>query len=282
MDSSGFHLLIKNFTNLTEGEGAEVKKLSKEFPYSQILHLLRSRAAQDLQYSDKTEILHQSAVYSTDRTVLKSVMTAGRTERISPPPITPPELIDPPKPKIKTPEQLIEIMVAPSVQAVSTQNIALVGDALREDLYRELEKLQRLKHEFEVSVDDYNKSRDNGAKPTQVKEVKEPVADPLLEEIKTTKRKLKVDGTKQKEQNEIIDQFIKTKPVLSKPKPVEPTTDLSEDSGVFSDNIVSETLVTILLKQGKKDKAIEVLKKLIWKFPQKKAYFAAQIENLKN
>ena len=52
-------------------------------------------------------------------------------------------------------------------------------------------------------------------------------------------------------------------------------------TGEFGDNIVSETLVELLLKQGKKDKAIEVLKKLIWKFPQKKAYFAAQIEELK-
>jgi hypothetical protein len=36
-----------------------------------------------------------------------------------------------------------------------------------------------------------------------------------------------------------------------------------------------------LLSQGKKDKAVEVLRKLIWKFPQKKSYFAAQIEELK-
>jgi hypothetical protein len=39
--------------------------------------------------------------------------------------------------------------------------------------------------------------------------------------------------------------------------------------------------VEILIHQGKKERAIEVLKKLIWKFPQKKAYFAAQIEDLK-
>ena len=52
-------------------------------------------------------------------------------------------------------------------------------------------------------------------------------------------------------------------------------------SGEFGDNIVSETLVEILIRQGKKDKAIEVLKKLIWKYPQKKAYFASQIEELK-
>ena len=52
-------------------------------------------------------------------------------------------------------------------------------------------------------------------------------------------------------------------------------------SGEFGDNIVSETLVEILIKQGKKDRAIEVLKKLIWKYPQKTAYFASQIEDLK-
>jgi hypothetical protein len=40
-------------------------------------------------------------------------------------------------------------------------------------------------------------------------------------------------------------------------------------------------LVELLLKQGKKEKAVEMLKKLIWKFPQKKAYFAARIQELK-
>ncbi|HNG42094.1 MAG TPA: tetratricopeptide repeat protein, partial [Cyclobacteriaceae bacterium] len=58
--------------------------------------------------------------------------------------------------------------------------------------------------------------------------------------------------------------------------------DLTEiKNGEFADNVISETLVEILIRQGKKEKAIEVLKKLIWKFPQKKTYFAAQIEDLK-
>ena len=51
--------------------------------------------------------------------------------------------------------------------------------------------------------------------------------------------------------------------------------------GEYGGRFVSETLVEILVKQGKKDRAIEVLKKLIWKYPQKKAYFASQIEDLK-
>ena len=97
---------------------------------------------------------------------------------------------------------------------------------------------------------------------------------------------LEPENEKQKEQLKIIEEFIKTQPSISSAKDKvmpPPGGDLSSiRTGEFNDNVVSETLVEILIKQGKKDKAIEVLKKLIWKFPQKKAYFAAQIEQLKS
>jgi tetratricopeptide (TPR) repeat protein len=119
-----------------------------------------------------------------------------------------------------------------------------------------------------------------------VKKKRDNPGEDIIEEIASTKETIEPENEKQKEQLEMIDQFIKTQPSISnaKDKPMNIASgDLSTiKTGEFSDNIVSETLVDILLKQGKKDKAIEVLKKLIWKFPQKKAYFAAQIEELKN
>lgn len=108
--------------------------------------------------------------------------------------------------------------------------------------------------------------------------------DDLIAEIETSKKKLKPEGKKQREQIQIIDQFIKAQPSISSPKDKAATSqgDLAGlKQGEFGDQIISETLVKILVNQGKKDKAIDVLKKLIWKFPQKKAYFAAQIEELK-
>lgn len=109
--------------------------------------------------------------------------------------------------------------------------------------------------------------------------------DDLLLEIESTKRRLKPESNKQKEQIQLIDQFIKAQPSISslrdKASSVPPGDLASFKQGEFGDQIISETLVGILIKQGKKEKAIEVLKKLIWKFPQKKAYFAAQIEELK-
>jgi len=103
----------------------------------------------------------------------------------------------------------------------------------------------------------------------------------LLEEIKSTKKKISPENPRQKEQIKIIDLFIKKQPSIAKNIGAADSSDLAEKNLSLTDNIVSETLVEILLRQGKKDKAIEVLKKLIWKFPQKKAIFAAQIDELK-
>lgn len=114
------------------------------------------------------------------------------------------------------------------------------------------------------------------------KKIVEP-ADKLIDEIKTSKKKIQPENNRQKEQIELINQFIKAQPSISpqKGKTIPPSTvDFSQPSSDFGDNIISETLVKILLSQGKKDKAVEVLRKLIWKFPQKKSYFADQIEEL--
>ncbi len=111
-------------------------------------------------------------------------------------------------------------------------------------------------------------------------------SEELIAAIKSNKKPIEPGNNKQKEQIKIIDNFIKVQPNLAARKKqaleeqVEET-DLAAKSVEFGDSIISETLADILIQQGKKDKAIEVLKRLIWKFPQKKTYFAAQIEELK-
>ncbi|MEJ0057471.1 MAG: hypothetical protein WDN75_18560 [Bacteroidota bacterium] len=101
MDSTGFHVAVKNFTNLTPEEGDEIRKLSNQYPYSQILQLLYARAARDFNYENQVALLHQSAVYSTDRSVLKSIMQAPRRERIQEPDGVVAKVVVPDKP-VKT------------------------------------------------------------------------------------------------------------------------------------------------------------------------------------
>jgi hypothetical protein len=272
-----FHLLIKNFACLEKTEADELIGLQREYPYSQLIHNLVAKAAHDLDLSDKDHFLHESAIYSTDRSVLKSIITALKTERVFPTTIV----------EETTPEYQPPFAIHSGkepIAIIKQKEVVANGEDLYSQVTRDLAQLNKSRHHFEEVVEKNRPVPLSSASKNSIEEEIKISApeDGLIEEIKNSKKKVKPDGPKQKEQIEIIDQFIKTQPTISKPKTMATTTeDLTEKVDIYGENIVSETLVEILLKQGKREKAIEMLKKLIWKFPQKKAYFAAQIEELK-
>ncbi len=289
MEKDQFNLLLSNYTSLSAEEANQLISLQKEFPYSQVIHGLTARAAQDNQLAGKENHLHLSAIYSTDRAVLKSIMTSPMQPRKQVPKTESEKPLD-----NKSPEAVLVIQKVKAEPPLFEQEVieitrstALTGDELYDEVMHDVEILRERKLQFELAVN--NLEMGNPVTTEHSKSKKGKTSDPedgLIQEIKTSKKKIKPEGPKQKEQIEIIDQFIKTQPTISKNKlaaaiATESKDDLSEKSLTYGENIVSETLVQILLKQGKKEKAIEVLKKLIWKFPQKKAYFAAQIEDLK-
>ena len=107
---------------------------------------------------------------------------------------------------------------------------------------------------------------------------------------KTTAAKKKIpkkvsETTTVTAQSKIIDAFIKKEPKIRPKKPSlkvkeKPQKDLSVESTKIKNDLVSENLAIIMEKQGKISKAKDIYKKLIWKFPQKKAYFATRIKEL--
>ena len=293
--------LAKNFNSLTIEETLAVDELQQAYPYSQVIHCLATRGARDHQLEKSDALMALSAVYATDRVVLKSIMTAPRLERGVEKQVEVPQgrPVDP-------------VTVAPEpVEHVEFVGSGLSGDALNEEIMLDLDRLQKLKRDFEDVFIEYStgtktpvrkpvvetKSRQEPPAPPATR--KEPPARPalrakapdalgtlppgeaIIEEIAARKR-VTPESEKQKEQIKIIDQFISKQPSITRPThPPGGTPDLTEKGADLIDSMVSETLVEILLRQGKKDKAIEVLRKLIWKFPQKKAIFAAQIDELK-
>ncbi len=270
MDKEKFHLLIQNYTALDKSEVDELIQLQSLYPYSQVIHNILSRGSSDLELSDKDKYLHRSAIYSTDRSVLKSVMTSPRLAIRTV--------------QKKNPEVVIEAIHSENEASINLHVSTNSGDDLYTEVINDLDQLSKSKLRFEEVV---MKLERETAKPLAILDNKPLINIPIVnevivEEIKTSKKIIQAEGSRHKEQTEIIDQFIKTQPSISPAKSALPKAeDLSDKYDIYGENIVSETLVEILLKQGKKEKAVEMLKKLIWKFPQKKAYFAAQIEELK-
>lgn len=80
----------------------------------------------------------------------------------------------------------------------------------------------------------------------------------------------------------LIEKFIKTNPSISRPKaefynPTKKAIESEDDSNI----IVTETLAKIYRNQGLVERAIWAYEKLSLKFPEKKAYFATLIKELK-
>ena len=55
----------------------------------------------------------------------------------------------------------------------------------------------------------------------------------------------------------------------------------SEQSNLIAEEMITETLAKVYLRQGLYQEALNSYEKLILKFPEKNSYFAGQIENIK-
>lgn len=105
--------------------------------------------------------------------------------------------------------------------------------------------------------------------------------DPILE-ILDQKLYTLDDNEKTLEiQNSLIDQFLSENPrIVPKPDLPPVNEDISVKSLEDDGELVTETLAKIYAAQGLTEKAADIYRKLCLKFPEKKAYFVAQLEKL--
>ncbi|SHJ52038.1 hypothetical protein SAMN04488028_101383 [Reichenbachiella agariperforans] len=132
---------------------------------------------------------------------------------------------------------------------------------------------------FRVSASIKTSKKLTSEKPKSKKKTNEDSEEDKKKTTKINKEKAPKDT-----QNSIIDSFIESNPSIKVSKGAkslpENTEDLSSKSTAFPEEVITENLAAILTAQGKTLRAIEIYQKLILKNPQKKAYFASQIEKL--
>jgi ribosomal protein L11 len=128
-------------------------------------------------------------------------------------------------------------------------------------------------YDFENSFNEVYEPTKHNYKETSIKVQ---ITETLIDEKKQTIE------THQNDVESILDKFLKENPSITRPKSefFDPT-NVAKMSVVEKDEIVSETLAGIYLKQGLIKKAISTYEKLSLIYPHKITYFAALINQLK-
>ena len=301
MTASDFNTLIRNFPQSDTAAAAKLEDEILHAGYCQSLYVLLARIKQNDQDPTSSLFIQKAAVHSADRGHLKRLLEQQVTLAAAQPEPTS-KIQELARQVLPATEQTTDTS-AEEVSEISENKDSVISDSsapslpIAEEVQTDILILKEKVKQFSElpsvakrSLDRFLEQRpEKVSKEVVVEKVVTPLraqktqdeTDLLLNEIKSSRKKVKTDNGRQAEQLAIIDQFIRSNLVTIKP-PEKGTRrqDLTESSESYSENVISETLVDILIRQGKKEKAIDVLRKLIWKFPQKKHLFAARIQEL--
>ncbi len=184
----------------------------------------------------------------------------------------------------------LESIETPSVK---NENLQIPEDSISQEIIREA-----ISSSIELEVDDTIPSLEELGHKKEVADRKpEPVklVEPIQEEkpaeeltfaswIKQLNKEPASEEKFEKQpiKDDLVDKFIHDQPRIQQNKtsffnPV----NMAKKSVQDSDEFITETLAKIYVKQGNISKGIRAYQKLSLKFPEKSAYFAALIEELK-
>ncbi|GAB5523131.1 MAG: hypothetical protein Roseis2KO_10030 [Roseivirga sp.] len=154
-----------------------------------------------------------------------------------------------------------------------------VAADVSEPAVKKPEDNQQLIDELERDLIEIRKKKKLIAKMLEQQEAKQSQKKPAPVKKKTPAPKTS--------QSELIEKFIQNEPQMGKQKLVHDETeqqhkDLAARFTQEQEDFYTETMAKLMVTQKKYRKAIQVYEKLGLKFPEKRAYFASQIEKVKS
>lgn len=257
MNAAQFLDIIARKDSLEKSEILQLKKVQENFPYFQIPFVLSARHDFLKDPEKKSASLGYAAINSPDRVWLKKLI-----------------------------EKSVNSGLTTESEKATKEEVDLLPEERSDkpdasQLTQSLKKLgENLKGQKPEDIDPQMESVTQKAKSRRRKL---PVDD-LIETIKKKEKRVIVDS-KMQEQIDLIKAFSKKDIKLATIKEIEANQNnenLAASSTKFHDNLLSESFAKLLVNQGKKKMAKEIYEKLILKFPDKRAYFADLIENLKD
>ena len=306
--------LIDNPSKLAETHISSIEKILSDYPFFQSAHLLYAKALQNSKHINYHNALKRTAVIAGNRAVLYRLINQNPVQKITPQVVEEEIKIIVEKQEIK-PEKLLEIVAEEKTEkAVSspvnvvytivnneepianveiekpseneqTQTLneiilnPIVEAYIETEILKINEKESEIKREEPQSFTEWLKQLPTISKQLSVSDQKKP--ESIKKEVV-----IKVQNPKHKtEKQEFLDKLLSEELRISKPqadKTFYAATQKTRSSVLEDENLVTETLAKIYVLQGNHGKAIRAYEILSLKFPEKSAYFASLIKEIKN
>lgn len=272
---------------------AKLEVLKNEFPFFQSAHLLLSLTAKKHDSSLYQKTLKNTAISIPNRSRLFYLLNYFDkiSEQVKQP------IVEVKKVEVKVEKPTSEIQHLQTIERISEKREAkLTEEELNEQINKEVEKQvvsalveKELLDSVRVkktTTEEKKETLKSGSfsdwlhqyqKPQEASETKEEV-----EEVK--KQPIKINPEKKIEQKTLIDKIIESNPGNIRLNPTQKffaADNKAKESLIENEDLVTETLAKIYALQGNVSKAVRAYEILSLKFPQKSAYFASLIENLK-
>lgn len=278
---------------------SDLEQLTADFPYASITHLLYIKALSEqksIHYHNRLKI---TAAHVSDRSILYYLLNSDPTAHTNT--LTPnattltPQKQEPgreakpltPAAVPEEPPQGLDALLL-QVKALASRNIPALDDI---DI-----RLSQLDIEHQKRVEDIARAylalreitlSSHLPEPEEEK-IEEPAIEPPCEETQpdpineVQPSLLPTEPKHITKKADLIEKFIETAPSMPKnKKDFFSPSNMAHSSTVDKEDLVSETLALIHLKQGNIQKALKIYQRLCLIIPEKSTYFAARIEEIK-
>lgn len=256
---------VSNPSLVLENETEKLLHLKQEFPYCHSFHLLHLKGLKNTNNIEFDKYLSTTSLNAPNREVLYHLIIKSSL-----------------RDKIETVEQEIsESIKEDSATTLEPSSNSEIENTIEEEKQTQQLVVDEVEHLIleEMAIQHYALEED-------VKEAESEREIEIFKEEPTTSEMSFTDwlnpkskSQKQASSMDLIEKFIQENPSISKAKPDTYTApSLAKMSVVDNDDLVTETLARVYMKQGHYDKAIKTYQKLSLKIPEKKAFFASQIE----
>lgn len=269
MNKTAYISLLKNSMQENTVLASSMEELVDTFPYHATSHILMAKSANNDGSMYATKKLKHASLFSPNRAHLRKIFqqnsqiqAKNNLETIS-------EFINP----ISTIEEInyFDNKLIDSIQTAQIVDIANVEiPFLNEIVDTEVIAKNENTLKYYVHVTGFGNS------PKTVKQ-------DLLTEFLAFRGEIVFENAPLDFQQNMIQKFLEDEPKISRfePQAVEVgKVDLSKRSTTENDDLITENMANIFVKQSKYKRAIEVYQKLILKYPEKETYFAEKIISL--